>query len=126
MKKHQIQNLQKLYDYLLTLPKGYNHFNMNYYFFDGDEGTGCMPSDVTKKVMNKCGTSACILGHGPLAGVRPKRDEYWRLYAGRAFGAFCRTKTGKTVYDRIFDEDNSPRLSDGIRRLKTLLKELQS
>lgn len=36
-------------------------------------------------VYNHCGTSACAIGHGPLAGIRIKKTEDWSDYSARVF-----------------------------------------
>ena len=42
---------------------------------------------VTPEVYTRCGTTACAVGHGPLAGIPVLNYEKWSEYASRAFGA---------------------------------------
>lgn len=38
------------------------------------------------EVYNHCGTTACAVGHGPLAGIPALADESWNHYSLRVFG----------------------------------------
>jgi len=35
-----------------------------------------------------CGTASCFAGHGPVAGIKPKKGEDWCDYVARAFGNY--------------------------------------
>lgn len=48
----------------------------------GSEHEVLMPSQV-----NECGTSCCLAGYGPVAGITPKPKEEWGAYIDRCFGA---------------------------------------
>lgn len=39
------------------------------------------------EIYNYCGTTACAVGHGPLAGIPPTKNETWSEYSIRNFGA---------------------------------------
>lgn len=75
----QETNLRKLAAYLLTLPADYPKFAMSLFTQDGRGGQG-HPAHLPD-----CGTAACAAGHGPSAGIRPKKGETWAQYSGRAF-----------------------------------------
>lgn len=93
----QAANLNKLADYLDGLPDDYAHFKMATYVGDygndGDDDGISYEFDLgeadTDRVLN-CGTCACAVGHGPLAGIRPLPDEAWHEYEERAFGVSVR------------------------------------
>jgi hypothetical protein len=78
-------NLLTLAYYLLNLPKDYKEFNMKVLCRPRDEfyPRTCEPIEAVENM--KCGAVACALGHGPLAGIKPKRGEDWREYSGRCF-----------------------------------------
>lgn len=72
----QRANLAKLAAYLRTLPKGYPDFEMSGFVKGGNDGEAYVP---------ECGTAACAAGHGPRAGIKPKKGEDWYTYSDRAF-----------------------------------------
>ena len=57
-------------------------FDMDVYF--RAEGVDFNPYDA-KKHYNECGTSACAAGHGPIAGIRPRKYDSWPDYIERDF-----------------------------------------
>jgi len=67
---NQRQNLRTLADYLAQLPKGYEHFDMAYYYL----------------IREGCGTTACALGHAPSAGIITLENETWEEFSKRVFG----------------------------------------
>lgn len=62
--KESAEKLNELADYLLKLPKDYEHFNMS--VFCDDEYIHV--DEDNKNIPNKCGTAACALGHTPYVG----------------------------------------------------------
>lgn len=82
----QRYNLRKLANYLKALPQDYSHFAMRTYAgmstaFDCDSF-----DDPAREIdTNVCATVACALGHGPLAGIKPLREETWTQYGARVF-----------------------------------------
>lgn len=85
------KNLRKLRNYLANLPRGYEEFEMEH-FLDVDDyqlfdelGTykDFDLNETPTKIINGCGTSACAVGHGPKAGIRPKKGEDWTEYSRR-------------------------------------------
>lgn len=48
----------------------------------GDHHINPMPFDLMKP---ECGTAACALGHGPIAGIKPYSTELWGEYSQRCF-----------------------------------------
>jgi hypothetical protein len=68
-------NLEKLADYLESLPRNYKHFDMGDYAqhtgdhdFDGKTFEQAFHADPLNTVKD-CGTVACAVGHGPAAGI---------------------------------------------------------
>ena len=85
----QRKNLTKLADYLAALPPAYDQFRMNdYYALEDEDGDhDAVDLSETAAELNECGACACAIGHGPLAGIRPKKGEWsWAQYSKRAFG----------------------------------------
>ena len=71
------KNLRKLAKYLEKLPASYPHFSMFDYVSDGTQ-----PQEAHEF---ECGTVACAVGHGPAAGIKPKKEEGWCEYEDRVF-----------------------------------------
>ncbi len=109
----QARNLNKLADYLDTLPANYQHFDMAiYYGYDKqvakDEGEpdevyyihSITPEDADCKPSSfACGSAACAVGHGPSAGIKPRTDDYtWSDYAFRVFGTKLSTPAGGYMF----------------------------
>lgn len=81
-------NLIQLANYLKELPLDYEHFDMAYFvenemYLDDEDSDN--PSNICD-LINQCGTVACAVGHGPLAGIDPKHHTYWVGYVN---GMFC-------------------------------------
>lgn len=68
-------NLTTLAAYLRTLPANYPDFEMSDFVQDGDNYFAHVA----------CGTAACAIGHGPMAGIAPNVGEEWFAYSERAF-----------------------------------------
>lgn len=86
----QERNIRKLSDYALNLPEDYKHFDMALYCKSSDV-VSPQPRDA-KGIMgatcstNECGTAGCLLGHGPIAGIKPAEGDNWTIYALNRFG----------------------------------------
>ena len=89
--KEQNANLEKLANYLLALPEDYEHFDMgNFYYLEGfDEFTvpELRSANNYKELikLNKCGTAACAVGHGPAAGIPLLNFKSWWSYSNKSF-----------------------------------------
>ena len=83
--KTQRKNMDTLIDHVLNLPSDYEHFNMG--GFATHDGVDLEATKVAKVFEScGCGTSACFLGHGPMAGIKARKNEDWYAYAERQFG----------------------------------------
>lgn len=68
----QKSNLKKLADYLIKLPEDYEHFDMSIFYHTTNDDTMAYEYMVPSILnLNRCGTVACALGHGPAAGIIP-------------------------------------------------------
>lgn len=58
-------------------------------YFDSRDALNSRPSLMKLSYYTEpdCGTVACAVGHGPLAGIAPLEDESWFEYSKRVFGA---------------------------------------
>ncbi len=102
-------NLRKLATFLMALPEDYDKFDMNLYCFN-EKVSSSAEADESIALLNECGTVACALGHGPLAGIPAGKRETWETYAERCF-------TGSDIDENFFRflfsgsweiRDNSP------------------
>lgn len=86
LSKFQWNNLQKLHDYLVDNKKKVTpHFNMSVY---AETVEGQAIELKHGKMLNKCGTIGCLVGHGPVAGIPAyAKDGDWSFYANRVFGS---------------------------------------
>lgn len=82
----QKANLRQLAEYLLALPEDYEHFSMTTYFELDNDNVFIGENQFVEKIQS-CGSVACAIGHGPLAGIKEsKEDCCWSAYARRVFG----------------------------------------
>lgn len=89
-------NLLKLADYLDSLPADYEHFHMEEFMLLGAEGTEETSVDfadlpLSEDTLTKCGSAACMIGHGPSAGIgieflRENQNIGWQVYGRKVFG----------------------------------------
>ena len=94
----QLANLQKLADYLETLPQNYSCFDMSDYTDFAD-----FPAEATTI---SCGTAACLVGHGPAAGIAVmSKEETWEHYAKRVFGAYAGRAHNNDVLHWLFSPE---------------------
>ena len=77
------ENFRKLADYVLNLPDDYKGFSMVEYCRTiappvSTGGSRDWQPQQAKNVVekHKCGTSACMLGHGPAAGIAPRNTQH--------------------------------------------------
>ena len=89
----QIKNLNHLADYLADGCEGSEmEFRMEEFLtipgYGLSEDYPSILLDDQSEKANICGSSACAIGHGPLAGVDPKKYECWTEYAARCFNVF--------------------------------------
>jgi hypothetical protein len=102
----QVLNLVTLATYLRNLPDDYTRFDM-FSFYDNKFHTYNSPKDALA-LANSCGTVACAVGHGPVAGVQTYSGESWSEYTARCF---C--PDDSPVFEFLFDDawtvrDNTP------------------
>jgi hypothetical protein len=99
------ENLTTLAEYLERLPKSYRHFSMEYHIDGknlGDKTFDRMFAEEPQVAIKQCGSIACAVGHGPVAGIplsksmitrctfswcddRPDAEIDWDAYAERNF-----------------------------------------
>ena len=118
----QAANLNKLADYLDSLPDDYAHFRMKSYVADYEDDGISYDFDLgeadTDRVLN-CGTCACAVGHGPLAGILPLPGEGWHAYEERVFGL---TMTECDDWDYLFGPCNPDDAKAAASRIREYLK----
>ena len=86
-----VENLTKLRDYLMSLPRSYKDFHMGSFatvyddgrHWDLDEDDSILVEDYAMEIPANCGTSACAVGHGPNAGIKHRKNESWERYSAR-------------------------------------------
>lgn len=101
-----VHNMTKLGSYLYSLPRNYKDFEMSQFArvqdyeklakafnLDFDDSYDFISSPITSKETDiesnanviplNCGTAACAVGHGPNAGIKPKKGEEWGDYSYR-------------------------------------------
>ena len=83
MSEDRRANLIKVRNYLASNSPPPN-FDMSTWMRYG-EGHHMTSSFPGMQAYNECGTSACVVGHGPLAGVGILPYESWYAYAKRCF-----------------------------------------
>jgi hypothetical protein len=109
--KHK-ENLLKLARYLWDLPEDYTHFDMEYYFAQGNSTANGVLSAYNDGYEG-CGTVACALGHGPAAGIGNGDDLdglTWDRYSKVFFGARVYEPVWEWCFEsRWAEEDNTPR-----------------
>ena len=83
----QRRNLNKLVSFLEALPEDYGGLRMNRWADNNRDAAHAAPE-------HPCGTPACLIGHGPSAGVPLLPSEFgrfefpiWQSYASRAFAS---------------------------------------
>ena len=84
-------NLEKLANYLISLPEDYEHFSMESFYYLKGVNDFTLPGLRAEKdykeliKLNKCGTVACAVGHGPAAGIPLRNFKSWWSYSNKSF-----------------------------------------
>ncbi|BAK64857.1 hypothetical protein SLG_01820 [Sphingobium sp. SYK-6] len=76
----QQANLRRHAAYLLSLPAGYEAFDMRRITSEGARGESRAPAYLPAE-----GIVCCAIGHGPRAGFAPDGTENWYRYSCRYF-----------------------------------------
>jgi len=71
-------------------------------------GNNDEPSEATYE----CGTTACFCGYAPLAGIEPKKYEYWFDYAKRTMTQ----NLHNGVWNLLFNDDHKNSKTAAVRR----------
>lgn len=62
-------------------------------------------ADYPIKATYECGTTACFCGYGPLAKIKPRKNEDWHDYSERVFGcAPSYWRTNRDLWTWLFSE----------------------
>ena len=86
--RSQRRNLDKLATYLEGLPEDYQHFDMLSWLRSCGDDAAVIAYVRKNGGVDKCGTAACAVGHGPAAGVLFRTDD---LFCGDPdWPAYCR------------------------------------
>lgn len=95
------ENLLTLATFLESNPNVAKHFSMAHFNSDHVGPT---------RAKYRCGTSACAVGWGPAAGIKPKPGvETWSHYMQEAFGVRTSTPAYKWLFHGWWDDfDNTP------------------
>lgn len=85
---YQVDNLLTLANFLESDEIPPPRFNIES-FISNEEGDWLSIEEFTPELYTQCGTTACAVGHGPLAGIPiSDKDSGWSAYAVRVFGAY--------------------------------------
>ena len=112
------RNLAKLALYIHSLPEDYSGFNMEHFFR--------YPSDSIRQAFQPCrvvgdkitcGTSACLAGHGPSAGIPFENGEDWLGYVNRVFIEYYEKTSLDVGWDWLFCQSHSNDHMDGFKRI---------
>lgn len=107
LSKKAKNNLCQLATYLQSLPPDYKHFFMNHWFSGKDE-KGYWKG---QKQVFECGTSACLAGHGPAAGIgMPLDSKGYRIYDWSGYARMelldfssCRNWDDREKLDKVYN-----------------------
>jgi len=122
LQPEHIANITKVRDYLQTLPRDYKHFDMGTFFQLYWDVPGKVSTLTPILLETECGSSACIIGHGPSAGIPPLEDEYWGAYCRRVFGVTPAEPTVH-IWNYLFSPEQGGSHLAAIRRLNAFLKD---
>lgn len=116
-----IENLTILRDYMVSRYSDIQydeHFNMEYFALNIDDyDLRYGPKEVSES--HACGTCCCLLGHGPLAGIK---------YSGTNWCRYSREKFGVDIDDQeelwgyLFSEKWSNNIQQAIKRLNYVIE----
>lgn len=103
----QLRNIARITLFVHEEVKDEN-FDITTYYRDPTNGSlGCAS---TKGITYACGTAACFCGYGPLAGVKPRKDEDWGMYQARCFTSewdvFSGPSTPMPVFSFLFSNEH--------------------
>lgn len=109
----QFDNLHKLLAYAKAHPD--TPFDITSFIrIPGQDQQICW--DVVKP-SHECGTTCCLAGMGPFAGIEPNERETWEDYIARNFGF----STSRDTFDYLFSDDHTNSLPHAIARLEDFL-----
>lgn len=108
----QESNLRKLALYHL---RGFDISHMGFTMALYSTSHGCM----VDAGVSECGSVGCLVGHGPLAGIKSMPGEFWRDYSHRVFLS-SRDEWNWCFNQTWFLVDNTP--SGGAKRILWLLE----
>lgn len=106
----QKENLEILAAGLLTVQDP-EEFNMEVFFDSKDVSEARGGDDYPSEAKYHCGTAACAVGHAPLFGIKPYKEEDWFDYAARVFGV-GETRFKDDVWDSSGFRENQRELAD--------------
>lgn len=109
IKPHQRRNIAKLCIYVNDFVNA-TSFDIRWFFQTPFEHERDMAGDTASSKCRlpedyKCGSAACFLGFGPLAGIVTHGDVSWSAYAQYMFGAPIDTaynKSSSLIYEMLF------------------------
>lgn len=130
--KH-VKNIRKLIKGLKALPDDYVKFNMNDFVSIDTDDNGEYKVATLKKGEHMCGTSACVVGHGPSFGIKMDTDFIdtvnksidWTSYSEDVFGVvnIKHDYSDGTEWDFCFGGSWPNSISQAVIRLELLLSD---
>lgn len=129
--KEQVENVNRLIAGLASLPVNYKKFHMSF-FTDNVSDSFIVENNGSLDDPDHCGTTACIVGHGPSFGVtilkqhlRPSNRIDWALYSEESFGFYDHNGWQNNLSPELFNdwtfcfgEDWPDSIPEAIARLK--------
>jgi hypothetical protein len=112
-------NLCKLASHLQSLPPDYSHFDMSTWF----HGLRESKYKQGESQVWDCGTSACLAGHGPAAGIKFEGVNDWNLYAYQILDSspWDAIKKMEKVYNFLFMSHFDSDHYDAAARIRAVL-----
>ena len=117
MNNFKRNNLRKLVKFLQALPEDYEGLCMGIYAEDETDAAHATPE-------HPCGTPACLVGHGPSAGIPLLESEYdregmpkWGCYVDRVFVY----ENDWYAFSFMFAEDWPNSIAEGVARIEMVL-----
>ena len=112
----QAANLERLAAFLENYEEDHSNVYMAVFFMT-PKGQEPEPDEVTAESY-VCGTSACALGHGILAGIPAEEGESWFGYAERQFGL----EAGAPAWEFLFGGEHVNSAKAAAARINYFLK----
>lgn len=114
--EEQHSNFNKLLEFVKANPN--TPFNIDFFTIEpaGDTKHSALVYDTIKSTYNE-GTTRCLVGLGPLAGLEPLEGEIWGEYLVRVFD----TGVSEEIYDFLFNCEHENSLDAATRRLEQFL-----